>query len=218
MILDALNSYDLAGLLVALAITALVAARLYYGEHIFTAETRWWDPLRRVVLPLTESILESLDPAGETGIDVTYRVGRDELVAILEADYHEILDDLGAAGYQPQPLAALKTDWEGRREVASWARYHGPAPFDAAPDWLRARQTHVTLFADVDDGVPITVITAHEEANPWRPDQWRDHYLGRSLARGVGVVRVAEDLGIDIALDTDVRSERSKRARSFRYR
>lgn len=221
-IVDALNSYDLAGLAVALGITLLVAARIRYGEHLFTSETRWWGPLRRVVLPVAHSALESLDPKGETGVYLTYEIGSEELVATIEVDHQVILDDLADAGYQPQPLAALKTDWEGRREVASWARFHGPTPFEAAaaPDWLRARQTHVTLFTDeattvTGETVPLTIVTAHDEYSPWRPDQWRDHYLGIGMDVERGVFQVADDLGVDANLDRP-RSAHGQRARSFR--
>ncbi len=38
--IDTLTNADLAGLLVALAIAALIVARLQYGEHLSTPETR----------------------------------------------------------------------------------------------------------------------------------------------------------------------------------
>lgn len=221
MVMVMVNQFDLAALAAALGVAALVAARLYYGESAFSPESRWWGPLRRVVIPLAHQILTTIDPAGETGIYLTYEITREELVVSVETNYHAILDDLADAGYRPQPLAALKTDWEGRREVASWARYHGPKPFDAAPDWLRPRQTHVTLFADVapsvnptqsgdgEDEVSITIVTAHEEANPWRPDLWRVHYRGLGMNVTRGVLRVSGDLGV--SPEVDVTSHRARR-------
>ena len=195
-----IDAYWLAG---AAVVATLVATRLYAGPHLFSDRTRFWGPLRRLAIPTLDRVLRDVDE----DLYASNQATREEHVITLDVSPDAVLEDLADAGYQPQPLAGLKTDWEGRTEVASWARYRGPKPFPGAPEWLRPRQVHVTLFTFVDepDMIPVigefddveqTIVTAHEEANPWRPDQWREHYraVGQDIALGRRLA--AEDLGV----------------------
>ena len=170
-------------------VSLLVLGRLYAGEHLFNDRARFWGPLRRHAIPILHRLFQRHDE----DLYAETEIGTDEVVDIVDRSPEDVLEDLGDAGYEPQPLASFARDWLGRPEVASWARYEGPAPFHGAPHFLRPRQVHVRLF-ETDDGG--TVITAHEEATPWRPDQWRDHYRGETLDVETGVVMVAFDLDL----------------------
>ena len=147
-----------------------------------------WQPLRRLLVPVIHRIgqrrfgeewyaTSEQDPAGH--------------VATVDVAVDVLLDDLEAAGYEPQPLASLKT-WQGREEAASWARYVG-GPGVGGLQWLRSEQVHVRLYRT---GAGETAIFAHREANPWRPDLWRAHYRGRGQDVQAGREQVAEDLGV----------------------
>lgn len=176
---------------VAAVVAVLVAARAYAGPAWFGPGARHWQPLRRVLVPLLHRLAQAY--VGEEWYAETHTAER-EHVATLALDADDVLEDLAAAGYEPQPLASVATDWTGEMEAASWARYHGPKPVPGAPYWLRDRQVHVRLFERA-DGVAIC---AHEESNPWRPDLWRDHYRGETLHVERGRQLVAEDLDIRI--------------------
>jgi len=196
---------DIAWLAGAAVVALLVAARAHAGERWFNDRSRFWSPIRRVAIPLLDRTLRNVDE----GLYATNRATRAEHVATVDVPPAQVLEDLAEAGYQPQPLAGLKTDWAGRTEIASRARFHGAKPFAGAPEWLRPRQVHVTLFADTvePDMIPVigeleeverTIVTAHEEANPWRPDSWRDHYRGRTLDVDLGRRLAADDLAIEL--------------------
>lgn len=183
-------------------VSLLVVARFYAGEHWFNDRARFWNPIRRTAIPLLHRLFQRSDE----DLYAETEVGKDERVAVIPMPPRLVLKDLAAEGYQPQPLASLARDWMGRTEVASWARYEGPKPFPGAPEWLRPRQIHVRLFDAHSlagmDGSPATIVTAHEEATSWRPDQWRDHYTGRTLDVDLGRAIVAEDLGIALEMTT----------------
>lgn len=174
-------------------VSLLVLARHYVGEHYFNDRARFWGPLRRHAIPILHRLFQRHDE----DLYAETEVGINEVVDIVDRSPEDILEDFAEAGYEPQPLASFATDWKGRPEVASWARYEGPKPFRGAPNFFRPRQVHVRLF-EADDG---TVITAHEEATSWRPDQWRDHYRGETMDVETGVVMVAFDLGLDHVIE-----------------
>lgn len=176
-------------------VALLVALRIHAGEQYFNDRGRAWWPLRRTLVPALHRLFQSADE----GLYAETTISEDELVAVLSLPPEAVLDDLAEAGYEPQPLASFATDWAGRSERASWARYYGPKPVDVAPDWLRPRQIHVRLFVDEDaTGGPVTIVTAHEEATAWRPDLWLDHYRAATLDVELGRQLVAEDLAIDL--------------------
>jgi hypothetical protein len=177
-------------------VTMLAAARLYAPGDWFSEGSRFWAPARRLVVPLLHRLFSDAD--GELYAETD--VSRAERVATLQdVTVDDVLNDLAAAGYRPQPLASFATDWEGRPEAASWARYHGSKPFPGAPEWLRRRQVHVRLFKvpATASGGPAVVIAAHEEPTSWRPDLWRAHYSGRDVSIERGVRMAAEDLDLE---------------------
>ena len=181
-------------------VALLAAGRLYVGEQYFDETARFWAPVRRLFVPALHRAFQRADEDIYAETDVS----ADELVvALRDVSVDDVRDDLAASGYQPQPLASVATDWFGQPEAASWARYHGPKPFAGAPEWLRPRQVHVRLFEDTRAGAFDVVVTAHEEANAWRPDLWRDHYRGESFDVERGVAMAAEDLGVAPAQDEE---------------
>lgn len=175
----------------AAVVVVLVTARSYAGPAWFGPSARHWQPLRRLAVPLLHRLSQAY--VGEEWYAETHTAER-EHVATLHLTVEALLEDLVDAGYEPQPLASVATDWTGETEAASWVRYHGPKPFPGAPEWLRDRQVHVRLF-ERPDGVAIA---AHEESTPWRPDLWRDHYRGETLDVERGRQLAAADLGIRI--------------------
>ncbi|WP_265110922.1 hypothetical protein [Halosolutus halophilus] len=174
-------------------VSLLVIGRLYAGEYYFNDRARFWNPLRRHVIPLLHRLFQRQD--GELYAET--RVRESELVDVVDRRPEAVLEDLAAAGYEPNPLASLATDWTGKTEIASWAHYEGPRPFHGAPHFPKPRQIHVRLFPR-EEG---TAITAHEEANPWRLDQWQDHYRDETLDVEHGVAVAAFDLGLDHIFD-----------------
>lgn len=172
------------------AVALLVIGRLYLGPERFNRVA--WGPLRRTLLPVLDRVAKHA--VGEEWY-TAYDVNEDELVAVVDIPPDAVVSDLEAAGFIPEPLAAVKTDWTGRTEAASYAYHHGPKPFPGAPEWLRDRQVHVTLF-ERDDG---TAITAHDEYNSWVPWLWREHYRGIGYEIEAGVNHAAALLDINPA-------------------
>lgn len=182
--------YEIAGA----AIAAIGIARFYYGPEFREIP---WQPLRRVFIPIAHGIAKR--SLGED-FYAAYEVKPKEHVATLEVDPEDVIEDLEAAGFVTEPLAGLKTDWNGNTEVASYALHRGPRPFPGAPEWLRRRQVHVTLFPAPRGG---TIITAHEELNSWRPDLSERHYRGETMDVQKGRELAAVALGIDLESPPD---------------
>lgn len=183
----------------AIAVAIVAAARVYAGPDLFGRLVDRLQPYRRALLPYVDAAAKRY--LGDDWYTET-TVSHAEHVATLQLEPGDIVEDLEAAGYEPQALASVATDWRGRTEVASYARYYGPKPFPGAPDWLRARQVHVRLFRTAERASPagppltFTVVTAHAEANPWRPDRWRAHYDAEAIDVDEGRELVADDLGV----------------------
>lgn len=185
-------AFEVAGIGVAgLAIMILAGVRIYYGPRFNDIP---WAVVRPVVVPIAHELAKR--KLGDEFYTV-YDVDREEHVITLELPYQDVVDDLEAADYVVEPLAAYKTDWNGNREVASYARHLGPKPFPGAPSWLKEYQVHVTLFETPSGG---TTVTAHHEFNSWRWDRAEAHYRGEGLDVAKGVQLAAEDLGVEAAL------------------
>lgn len=178
--------YELAGV----AIAAAGAVRFYYGPQKFREVP--WQPLRRVFIPIAHKVAER-----SLGAEyyAAYQVSRGEHAATLETDPEAVIEDLEAAGYVPEPLAAFKKNWNGHGEIASYARHRGPKPFPGAPEWLRERQVHVTLFEHPAGG---TIVTSHYEYNSWRFDLAEKHHQGVDMDVQLGRKLAAADLGIEL--------------------
>ncbi|RQG93748.1 hypothetical protein [Natrarchaeobius oligotrophus] len=174
--------------LAAVGIAGLGAARFYYGPQFYEIP---WQPLRRVFIPMAHAVAKH--KLGDE-FYAAYETSRREHVATLDVPHEDVVADLEEAGYLVEPLAALKTDWNGNTEVASYARHYGSKPFPGAPEWLCKRQVHVTLFEAPGGG---TIVTAHAEANSWRWDLVEEHYRGVGMDIDYGRQEAAQDLGID---------------------
>lgn len=170
----------------AVVVATLVIVRARFGPITSIR----WQPLRRALVPVLNRLAKQY--LGEDWYATSTR-DPSEHVATLPVGPEAVLDELESVDYDPQPLASYSVDWEGRDEIASWCRYYGPKPFPAAPYWLRERQVHVRLFVTKNGE---TIVTAHAETNPWRPDLWRDHYRSESYDVQEGRELVAADLGI----------------------
>ncbi|WP_226043501.1 hypothetical protein [Natrinema sp. DC36] len=177
--------YEIAGA----AIVAIGIARYYYGPQFREVP---WQPLRRVFIPLAHTIAKR--SLGED-FYATYEVSEKEHIATLEAEPEAVIENLEAAGFVVEPLAGLKTDWNGNTEVGSYALHRGPRLFPGAPEWLRERQDHATLFPAPGGG---TIVTGHNEFNSWRPDLAERHYRGETLDIQTGREHIAAKLGITL--------------------
>lgn len=180
------NIYTLA----AAGVTAGGIARAYYGEEFNDIP---WQPIRVTFVPIVHKLAER--KLGEE-FYAAYDVSKREHVATLDVPHEDVVADLEAEGYVVEPLAAVKTDWNGNQEVASYAKHYGSKPFPGAPTWLKERQIHVTLFP-TEDGEG-TIVTAHAEANSWRPDLVEEHYRGIGMDIDEGREEAASDLEIDL--------------------
>lgn len=174
--------------LAAVAIAGLAATRLYYGDRFYEIP---WHPLRVTIIPLAHGIAKRT--LGEEYY-TTYDVDPVEHVATLDIGPEDVIDDLEAAGYVVEPLASVKTNWTGTEEAGSYARHRGEKLFPGAPEFLKERQVHVTLFEAPNSG---TIVTAHEEPNSWRPDLVEEHYRGESTNIELGRQLAGEDLEIE---------------------
>lgn len=136
-------------------------------------------------MPLVDQLAKRV-----AGISVENQAHRSEFVHDVDATPAEVRDALMKQSderWEVSVLSGFKTDWQHNHEQASLVCYYGSKPSPRAPDWLRDKQTHVFLFSA---GIG-TRICCHNEANSWRPDQWRDHlYKGQSFDAQAGVERV----------------------------
>jgi hypothetical protein len=160
-------------------VTALIVVRFYAGARLLDPKhMTWWGIARRVFMPLIDRLAKRT-----VGISAENQAHKEEEVAMTPADPVDVRDALieqSGERWEVSVLSGLKTDWTGKnKEIASLVCYHGGKPAPGAPDWLRDKQTHVFMFSLSGVG---TRVCAHEEANSWRPDQWRDHlYKGDSF-------------------------------------
>jgi len=139
-----------------------------------------WEYLRRGVWPL----LDRLAPGTHYA---SYELTDRELVGLIDAPPEEVEQLLWNAGAVRQPLAALKTLPDGRKEVGSWA---------FRDSLLAPTQTHVVLFEGILEGE--TLVAAHEEPSPLLPWTALDHYRGRGydVEAGERAVRERLDEGV----------------------
>jgi len=174
---------DWADLRVAAPIVVCVGIfiRIYVGSILFHPRyAKAWNVARRIGVPLLNRAAMA-----RFGVSIENESHADEYVTTVDESPAELSLALDTVGPVEVPLlAGFKTDWKGRTEAATLCLYHGDRPFPTAPDWFRDRQTHITLFVDADGR---TVVTAHEEANSYRPDLWSDHLFKGSFSAERGV-------------------------------
>ena len=186
-IIDTILTMEIA---VPTAVALIGAARLWFGDTIF--HVRWiklWNAVRRAKVPAINTyVLGNLVPFD---FEIENTAHADEFVGVSRKSQKDIAMSIAEVCDPEVPLlAGLKTDWEGRKEVGTDVNYYGPKPFPSAPDWLRPRQVHRTYFqARGPDGRLYTVVTAHDEANSYRPDKWADHLFKKTFSAKEGVRR-----------------------------
>lgn len=167
--------------------TVLLAGfiRLYAGSVVFHPRyVAVWDVIRAV----GSRVIQRLVYAYIGQVEVENDAVRDEYVGrIAGSNITTVAKRLNEVADPEVPLlAGYKTDWEGREEIGTLVFHRGPEPWPTAPRWLRKYQLHMTFFYDSDAGEII--VTAHFEANSYRPDMWVDHLskgASFSVERGV---------------------------------
>ena len=164
------------------AVVVGIIARFYFGDTVFHPRyAKIWGAIRSFGVPILNKIVKS-----RFGLSIENQAFSSEFVAAVEADsVTEITKKLNEVrNFEVPLLAGYKTDWKNNEEIATLVCYHGSRPWPGAPHWLRNRQLHLTFFKH-DNGK--IVVTAHEEANSYRPDLWKNHLLGESQDRLKGV-------------------------------
>lgn len=180
------NTTSIAASFVATAalLATLWAARRPRTRRLLGPAADYLEYVRRLVCPLLDRLagqyLEGRHYA-------TYELAERELVGLIDAPPEAVERMLWDAGAVRQPLAALKTLPDGRTEAGSWA---------FRDSLLAPTQTHVVLFAGVEDGE--TLVAAHQEASPLLPWTALDHYRARDVDVDAGerVVRERLDEGV----------------------
>lgn len=113
-----------------------------------------------------------IDDWAETNIPggyAAYALGEYERVGVYDATLREVEQWLKDAGFQYEPIAALKTDWDGRVEAGSWARREHPKA---------EKQLHCHLFLTENGRVAVG---GHLELN------WKRHPIRHYKPSGISI-------------------------------
>ena len=163
---------------------ALVAFGALYAylrspAWVFGPQARFWNPLRRVLVPVLDRIADRhLDDRTDGAISYAqYELDNSEYVGRVEASVGEFERALYAEGFTRLPLAALKTLSDGRIERGSWAR---------RDELLASRQHHIMLFNSPPNESGIDVYS-HTEPNALNPVEAWAHYTGKRYDPQAGV-------------------------------
>lgn len=170
--LTGLTDTQIAQLAAAAVATISLAAYFRAPAWLFGPDAKFWNPLRRLVVPLLDRLAKN--HGEELGLPddldyASYELANSEFAAAVESSVDDVGEALSDVGYQRMPLSALKTLPDGRVERASWARRDG---------LLASTQTHVMLF-EPRPGSTAVEIYAHVEPNALNPVRAWDHYRGR---------------------------------------
>ena len=182
--------------LVLAPIVALVLSYLFFYQGFLGRignNNKFWRTVRSV-LPYIDS------HAREQGFYTSYSIEKKERVGSLKVQGLDAIQILYGKGYIDNPVAAHKTDWHGRKEIASLAHYGYSS--SEIRSWGKVKkffmmafvvryQTHVTLFKRGTDDI---VVTAHYEYSPYNVFHAYQHFRGKGYDVKKGVERVAEDL------------------------
>ena len=195
-------------------ILTVVLARLIFAPVIFAPRyARVWNMVRGAIVPLFDLLLRNR--LGPSAPSVTNRATQDELVGVVETPPQRLalaVDDV--RDVEIPLLAGYKQDWDDNAEVGTFVWYYGPCltltplirlleylPHVSPPSWLRSTptpqwlrpfQVHVTVFRLTGGSYRVT---AHREANPYRPDLWVDHlFKGDRFSASDGVDRTRRAL------------------------
>jgi len=170
---------------VAAPLVALVVAYALFYEGILFKLTDWH--VFRKMLPFLDA------EAREAGFYTSYTITPREHVGMLALDRTAALELFEELGFMDVPLAAHKTDWQGRREIASLGHYGmDGAKIHAMPKLKRflymafilQRQLHVTLFEAESGDI---IVTAHYEWSPYNVLKAFDHFRGNGYDTEKGV-------------------------------
>ena len=188
------------------AVLVGVVARLYFGSVVFHPRyTRVWNITRRVLVPVLQQVIYRYLPFS---VAIENKSIPEEYVGHVDLDPQTLAKRVDDERDVEVPLlSGFKTDWEDRTESGTFVWYHGPRPWGGLPRWLKHYQVHVTTFT-TESGE--TVVTAHEEANPYRPDLWTDHLTkgpSHSVEEGVEQAENAlEDAGVEWRTEDGIRA------------
>ena len=165
-------------------VAALVASVALYAylrspAWVFGPQARFWNPLRRVLVPVLDRIAREhlTDRTGGEISYAAYELDNSEYVGRVEASVGEFERELYADGFERMPLAALKSLDDGRIERGSWARRDG---------LLASRQHHIMLFESPAGESGIDVYS-HTEPNALNPAEAWAHYTGKRYDPQAGV-------------------------------
>ena len=177
---------------VALAVTYV----LFYEGFIYKIGSKnnaFFSTLRRV-LPFVDK------HARDHGFYAAYGVEREELAGTLQLPEDEAVDVFYQKGYIQNPIAAHKSDWKDRREIASLAHYGYDGEQIESMSRLKRflmmalviqKQTHVTLFRR---GPEDIIVSSHHEYSPYNILRAYKHFRGKGYDVEKGVENVIEDL------------------------
>ncbi|MFB6236942.1 MAG: hypothetical protein ABEH81_01090 [Halopenitus sp.] len=169
-----------------LAIAVALAARIYFGSVIFHPRyTKVWNVARKILVPVFQKILRIRGINAE----IENKAYKEEYVCHVDIPPQELAQRIDEEREVEIPLlSGYKTNWKGQEEAGTFVWYHGPRPLPDLPRWLRRYQTHAFMFKDGDRG---WMLCGHVEANPYRPDLWRDHFRkGESFSAMKGKNRI----------------------------
>ena len=181
---------------ISAAAVALITLGIYYRAPawLFGPEARFWNPIRRTVVPLLDRLAKTR--GDELGLPddlnyASYELANTEFAARVDAGVEEVGDALAADGYRRMPLAALKSLPDGRIERASWAWRDG---------LLARQQTHVMIF-EAPPGASGVDIYPHVEPNAINPLRAWAHYRGKGYDPAAGGDAVREWLEKETEFD-----------------
>lgn len=175
---------DVSALQIALpvVVAAVVIVRLYYGSVVFAPRfVSVWAVGRRILTPILQRVVYRFLPV-QIALEST--VTKAEYVGVVDHSPQELALRIdGERDVEIPLLATVSEDWDGNIEDGTFVWYCGPKPA-WLPRWLRPYQVHITCFEIGGQ----TRVTAHYEANSYRPDYWMSHFVSnghRSVGKGV---------------------------------
>lgn len=193
-ILADLSQLQPAEVLAPLVAVAVAYAFFYEGLiHKLGNNNKFWSTLRRV-LPFVD------DVAREHGFYASYGVDKIEHVGTIKMQERDAVQILYGKGFIDNPIAAHKTDWADRKEIASLAHYGydgetirswGKLKRFLMMTFVIRKQLHVTLFKRKQGEI---IVTAHHEYSPYNALHAYDHFRGNGYDERKGVEMTAEKL------------------------
>lgn len=188
---------DVELLIAPTAFVVLIGGRVWFGSAIFAPRfMRLWGAIRRRAAPIAQQLYSRIDYE----INIEREVPKRQFVGVVDLNPIELAQRLDAERPVEVPLlAGVKTDWDGNEESGTFIWYCGPRA-SWLPRWLSKFQVHVSVFQIGSR----SRVTAHREANSWRPDLWIDHLTrGPSHSAANGVQRSRRALrDVSVPFDT----------------